>query len=372
MAVGVFVIQERPDLGGFQPRGGAARFEWDSDHRNAPFQPWPGGVTQRTARTDYTGADSPTEQVLGPNFKPFTLRGQWLDKYNPLTSRAPGESDASFAARARGYAIKEWKAFTAMVRRGNMLEFSFKSMTFFGIITDYDWEYRREYDIGYSFTVSVHRRPGADELDALPSPSLTRDANTLSKEIEQRITARMDILNAAKPSRFMAGDLSPTTEAEYQALKDASTEFNTVVSQRVLQVAADAFLSVRRAVAAGDIVIGRAQSLINTLGGVRSDVDLMYQTALGVLDVETWGRGLAAQGRLVVYDSYNARQQLDEQIEPNAIALYRPFKGESLYSISNRFYNTPHNWRLIKQRNRLGSSALTGTELLVIPEAPPQ
>lgn len=372
MAVGTFIVAERPDLGGFKPRGGEARFEWTAEGRSAPKQPWPGGVTQRTARVDYPGSDTPTEQVLGPNFKPFTLSGSWKDKYNPLATRAEGETDESFAARAGGFAIKTWKAFLAMVRRGNVVEVSFKSLTFFGIITDFDWDYRREYDIGYTFTVSVHRRPGADELAKPPSPTTTKDANTLSQSIKDRIETEMAAIDERKPTTQLALDTSPQTKEHLQQMLSDSQDFQTVVDQRVLKTDADSALSVRRAIASGDLIIGGAQTLLNYLGGLKSDTALMYQTAMGVLDFETWGRGLAAQARLVVFESYDARQQLDEQAEPDAIALYRPFKNESLYSISNRFYGTPHNNRLIKQRNRLTSSNLTGTELLIIPEAPPQ
>lgn len=354
MAVGTFIISERPDLGGFKPRGGAARFEWSADRRSAPLQPWSGGVKQRTARTDYPGGDFPTEQVLGPNFKPFSLSGKWLDKYN-------GER----------FALDTFEAFLALVRRGNMVQVSFKSMTFIGIITDFDWDYRREYDIGYTFTVSPHRQPGADELAKPPSATVTRDANTLAKEIEEKINLMLEVEDS-KPSTQLAGEISPLSTEQVQAMLDASREFNDVVSQRVLVTDADAVLSVRRAVASGDLVIGRAQTKINEASGLKSDTALMYQTAMGVLDFETWNRGLASQARLIVFDSFEARQQLDEQDEPNVIALYKPFRGESLYSVSNRFYGTPDNWRLIKRRNRLASSTLTGSELLAIPEAPAQ
>ena len=358
MAVGTFIIRERPDIGGVLPPGGQPfRFEWTADRRNTPIQPWSMGVTQRTARTDYPGADNPTEQVLGPNFKPFTLTGRWSDKFN-----------------FGGYAIQTWRNFLAMVRRGNLCEFSFQSLTFFGIITDFDWDYRREYDIGYSFTVSVHRRPGADPLskNIFQPLSITRDANSLAKSVQARILNDMAITESLKPSQQLVGDISATSTAQLQAMQEAADEFNAVVEERVLETDADATLSVRRAIAAADKVIGSAQTRINEVAGLRSDTALSFQSALGVLDFETWSRGLSSQARLSVFESFDARQQLDRQAQPDAIALYRPFKGESLYSISNRFYRTPHNWRLIKERNRLDSSILTGTELLIIPEAPPQ
>lgn len=355
MAVGVFKIKERPDLGGFRPRSGPVEFNWDSDHRNAPIQPWPGGVHQRTQRTDYAGTDNPSEQVLGPNFKPFTLRGSWKDKFN-----------------SPGYAIATWNAFLALVRRGNVVEVSFKSLTFFGIITDFDWEYRREYDIGYSFTVSAHKRPGADEIVTPPQPTILKDARTLSREIDERIKKDMAAMLERKPANQIAEDTSPLTEAQFQNMINASDEFQSIVSQRILPTDADADTGVRRAVASGDLLINRAKTQIDGLKNLNTGASLMYQTPLGVLGFEGWARGTSAQARLVVFDSYQARLQLEEQADPKAIAIYHPAAGENLYGISIRFYGTPENWRLIKKRNRLTSTTLAGTETLVIPEAPPQ
>ena len=367
MAVGKFIIQEKPALEGFIPRSGAVRFEWDSDHRSSPVQPWSGGVHQRTARVDYPGADSPTEQVLGPNFKPFTLSGRWQDKYNG--------GAVSFVVAdlgGQGFAIKTFNAFLAMVRRGNMVEISFKSLTFLGIITDFDWDYRREYDIGYSFTVSPHRRPGADELARPPSPRVTRDARTLSKKIEERVKTDMAAIAENKQPNQIAGDTSFQTKALRFAVEAASDQFKTIIGSRVLEIDSLSDLSVRRAIAAADLLVDRAKAQITKLSNLKTDASLMYQTPLGVLNFEVWARGTSGAARLTVFDSHDASRQLNEQADPDALALYQPFKNESLYSISNRFYNTPHNWRLIKQRNRLPSSNMTGTELLVIPEAPPQ
>lgn len=363
MSVATFIIQERPELGGFTPRAGAVRFEWDSDRRSSPIGGWPGGVTQRTSRTDYPGADSPTEQVLGPNYKPFTLNGRWKDKFN---GGRPAVGDPP------GFALKTFREFLAMVRRGNVVEISFQSLTFQGIITDFDWDYRREYDIGYTFTVSVHKTPGKDELTTEPSALTLLDASTLSARIEERIKTEMAAINDAKPETQLSLDASPITKALYEGMVEASDEFQTINSQRVLTTDPDSDLSVRRAVAAGDLVINRASAQLSVHGGLRADVSLMYPTPIGVLDFEVWNRGISATARLTVTDSFNARQQLDAQADPKAIALYKPFVNESLYSISNRFYGTPHEWRRIKQRNRLDSSNMTGTELLVIPEAPAQ
>lgn len=359
MSVGTFIIQEKPELGGLKPRGGAVRFEWDSDHRSSPIQPWSGGVKQRSKRTDYAGADAPTEQVLGPNFKPFTLSGRWQDKYNGGAPTAEGQL---------GFAMKTFNAFLAMVRRGNITEISYKSMSFIGLITDFDWDYRREYDISYSFTVSPHRRPGVDELAKPPSPEILLDANTLAKRIAVRVDA-MKALEADKPTAQLAGDTSPQATEKLAAVEEASKEFQGIVDQRVLKVDSDSNLSVRRAVASGDLLIGRAKDQIDSLRGIGS-ASLMYQTPLGVLNLEVWSRGVSASARLTVFDSFKAREQLDRQADPDAVALYRPFENESLYSISNQFYGTPNNWREIKQRNRLESSNMKGTELLVIPEVP--
>jgi hypothetical protein len=108
--------------------------------------------------------------------------------------------------------------------------------------------------------------------------------------------------------------------------------------------------------------------MLTQLNSASSTSKLAYESAMSTLEFETWARGLAAQSRLAWANADAFQRDLERRSEPKAKALYRPFKGESLYSISSRFYNTPHEWRRIMDKNGLTNLTLQGTELLIIPE----
>jgi len=327
-----------------------AEFYWDVNNRSIPKQPWGGGVQQRTSRMDYPGTENVTEQVLGSNFTNFDLKGDWQDKFN-----------------SAGYAIKTWKDFQAMVRRGNITRIEFKSMAFTGIITDFAWTYRREYDIGYSITFSPHRR-----VDDAPSRknlvAHDKSPSELSDKIKLAIQNDMKSINDRAPSAQLAGSLGSDLLKDLENLTDSSNAFDIVNTQRILAIGADKGLSLRKAIAITDLVVARAARLSERVKAVRADTSLLYQTPLSVLHMESWARGLNASALRIAVDGYDAKKQLRRRADPRAKALYRPFAGESLYSISNRFYNTPQRWREIKTRNNLTYTQMTGLELLIIPE----
>src|ERR1700760_3127605 len=107
-----------------------------------PVQPFPLGGKQRTVRTNYPGAQQPSEQVLGPDLKPSKFSGKLDDRYNFL-----------------GYAVQEMRRLEAMFKRGNPVRIQYMSIVREGLIVDWDFGYLREWQITYAFEMSVHNDP---------------------------------------------------------------------------------------------------------------------------------------------------------------------------------------------------------------------
>ena len=374
MAEGSFVIQELKFRAGFgflaDPDG--ERFEWTSDRdprdataaalgdpskgggaRAAPLRPWSFGGQQRSSRSDYPGARTPTEQVLGPNQKPQTLRGTWDDRYN-----------------FQGYAVKEKRRFEKMCQRGNIVLIQYQQEAFHVLIKDWDIDYRRSWDIGYSFTTSTHDRVEDFNINDR-SPSTAKSAQQALDEAQLLVAQALATQDAAPRAAMQkkGTDGIPTTDRVDSALNSISRGLNAV---------SDTFDGISKAVSkpvdqfkrmATQLRNIQAESLdvINDMTDIRSDVELGYQTALKVLDLEVWSRSMRFNLRVLMGQANEASADLDERADPEALALYRPMKGESLYAISRRFYGTPHAWRLISDRNSLRVFELDGDELLIIP-----
>lgn len=360
MANGVFTIQEIPTDG-----SAGERFEWTADRRPVngakggaracPIQPFPLGGKLRTVRTDYPGSRKPSEQVLGSSKKPFKLSGTWDDRYNRFGDFVGG-----------GFAIAEMRRFEAMCERGNPCRFQYLSIVRDGLIIDWDFPYKREWQIPYSFEVSVHDDPSSPkDLDRSPS-SLDSPSASFDK-VDAAVQAMLEAHNTI-PAPLLAGTLATDVESNLTTTTTARESLGATLDNRELtppENPMDAFTRLAtqfRAVRAG------AFDALVTLATVRADVNLAVATAMGVLDFEDWSRSLRFMARIAMGQAHNGNLASTQRAQPDAKRLYRPNAGESLYQISRKFYGTPHAWRLIYERNSLSSFQLTGSETLIIPE----
>lgn len=355
MSAGKFIVEELRTGGAKVPEGGV-RFEWDSDHRSSPIQPWTQAGEQRNVRTDYPGASEPTFQILGPRHAQTTLRGRWDDRYN-----------------YSGFAQAQRVAFESLARRGNLVRISFVGegeggISLEGLIVSWTFDYRRLWDIGYEFTLDPTARPEEDVTPLRAVPPALSAMNLIDRVIA--IDDAMRSVNDRAPTANMAGSVHVDAVSSLDEISNSIGELSASISQRTVLPDVEHRQSLFKLATQFRTLGSQAYAMSQTLVEIRSDYDLISQTALGVLDLEAWSRGLGFNLRLLVGETHDSANDLDERSDPAAIALYRPFKGESLYSVSERFYGTPHAWHDVADRNSLTSFTMTGDELLVIPERP--
>lgn len=333
----------------------AARFEWtaageapgpNGGARAIPKGTWKMPGKQHSVRTDYPGAIVPSEQVLGPRHEPFTLTGRWDDRYN-----------------FEGYAVQEKRRFEDLCRRGKAVRITFEDEVFEGLITDWAFDRRRSWDITYSFTFSNHGRPG--QAKALPVATPVASAPLAADRV--LIIAQATIAQHAEaPASAMAGSSKSSVDT---VLEGMSTKLNALGEQ--IDAAGPSVLrpitTFKRIAAELRSIGGDAFEILDKLVAIRSDTELAVRTAMSVLDFEVWRRATCFQTRLLLGQANQGAFEMDQRAEADPIQVYRPFKGESLYAVSRRFYGTPHSWRLIANRNGLQSISLDGTEVLMIP-----
>lgn len=357
---GAFTIQEIPTDG-----SPGERFVWTAGRspapgqmtgaRACPIQPWPLGGKLRTVRTDYPGSRQPSEQVLGPMQKPFKLSGQWDDRYNRRGDFVNG-----------GYAVAEMRRFEAMCERGNPCRFSYLSITRDGLIIDWDIPYKREWQIGYSFEVSVHDNPTSPKaLDRSPT---TTDSPAAS--FDKTDTAVQTVLEAhdTAPSSVMSGTTITDVETQLSAMTSARMALGQTLDNNTLDPPDQPIDAFTRLATQFRAVRGAAFAVLDEMATVRADLNLSTMTAMSVLNFESWSRELRYTSRIAMNEAQNGDDSATQRAAPDAIRLYRPLAGESLYTIARKFYGTPFAWRLIYGRNNLHSFTLAGTETLIIPE----
>ena len=368
MGGNLFVIEELDVLGGATPPNGYQRFEWSAAKRSMPLRPWRFGLDQRTVRTDYAGSGDPSEQILGPSFTEFSLSGRWDDRYNPRGEIPDGASGAEAYAAVGGYAVAEWKRFEALVARGNPVRITFEDITVQGVIKNATFDYHYRAKIGYSFTVSPHHRAPGGFFSSKRSPRSTLNATQLRDEVAVPMDEAAVIWSLA-PQAAMAGTIYLEAEAVVDQWADLLGQIDAGIEQRTLTPELEPYSSLLRLAALFYTVATSAQSMIELLKGEDSTTAVGYLDVGAVTAFDEWSRGLMFFARQLIVAGRRAAADISQRAEPNAIGLYRPQFGEHLYSISNRFYGTAHNWRIIAERNHLLTTVLDGTELLIIPEA---
>lgn len=356
-AVGAFTIKELDRQDG---RPGES-FEWVAAReapdpalggaRAIPIQPWIRGGQQRSVRTDYPGARTPSEQVLGPRHKNHQFTGRWDDRYN-----------------FPGYAREEEARFEAMAFRGNLVEIAFQEATYVCLIKDWDVQYHRDWYARYVFQVSVHDRTQAFNL-ADRSPTTTKSASEAADELTAVVSSLQEAL-VGVPEQGMSGDTSDIVKASMATMAVNQDSLLDTLDQREL-AASDSSRAVSpfgRLATQFRAVRDDGLQIQDDLLLARSDLNLGVNTAKNVLDFEDFARSMRFNARVLMGQSSAAASDMDERDKPDALRVYRPYAGESLYNISRTFYGTPFSWRLIADRNALDDFELTGDELLVIPE----
>ncbi len=369
----VFTITELDRIGG-DPLGDGTQFAWVAEKRlplqlnidplsvtigvrqnsfagafAVPRRPWVMSGTQRTQRTDYPGARSPSEQILGPTHQPFSLDGRWDDRYN-----------------FPGFALQTRREFEKLARRGNAVRIQFINESFDCVITDWTFEYHREWDIRYEFSVSVHDR--TDEADtATRSPDTTRNARQVFDDMTQVVEA-IQGADTFVPDSFLATDIAQTIGDGIINLSQGLDSLEATLDSREATVTVQPVDPFRRLATQLRSMQTISAQMNTDLISVRADVDLGPKTAITVLNFEVWSRSIRFNNRVLIAQTLRASDEMDERASPNAIGFYRPFEGESLYNVARIFYGAPFGWRQIADRNNIPGIQLTGDELLIIPE----
>jgi hypothetical protein len=358
VAEGVFIITElRRALNGAGTDG--ERFEWTSDQsalpgvrggaRACPLRPWTLGGQLRKVRTDYPGAKTPSTQVLGPVQKPQTLMGKWDDRYN-----------------FPGYAEQEMRRFETMCRRGNRVRIQFQGQAFEGLIDDWDFPYRRAWDIGYQFTFDVHDRTEHHDISDRSPPTVPSPVQTFD-EVDLAVQTALDAHDEA-PLATMGYTVGFDVEANLVQLADARLALSLTLDNQELAPTERVVDAFTRLATQFRQVQAAAMTTVADLFEARADVDLTVQTPIGVLDFEVWSRSIRFSCRAAMHASSRGDLAAAERADPHARRVHQAQAGESLYAISQLYYGTPWAWHLIADRNRLTHFVLTGDELLIIPE----
>lgn len=353
----VFSVVELRRVGAnFEPTG--VEFKWSNENFAAPRGPWQFGVQLRTVRRDLPGAEEPVEQVLGWHYTPFQIQGVWDDRH-----------------AGANYAQVTWRDFETLVKRGNLVRVQFEQVAITGLITNAVFSYKRKDQIGYAFTVSPHQRFQGEtvRLEVNPQRRVVVDPKTsvqrarAALEAVQLEHARVRSENLSRVQQLLSTDIFGEAGEIIDDINGFVTFAETTVESEILQVE-NAATALNRGAQTMASVKTSAVSLLARLQTAASTSELAIDTVIETLQFEAWLRGLVATSRALIVQAHQSETDFALRAQPKPKRLHRVRQGESLYTISTRYYGTPHHWRQILSLNQLPSLVLEGGELLVIPE----
>jgi nucleoid-associated protein YgaU len=303
------------------------------------------GGKQVLVRTKNPGAVWPSFQVLGPDREPIVLHGVWDDRYN-----------------GRGFAVDTMRRFEEMCRRGNKVKVSVNTEGFIGLISDWKFTYRRAWDIGYTFTLSVHSRE--DEANPSPQPPPVQDPIKIAAGLNRQGDA-IAATNYRRPEKSMYGSFMSAVRTGLGTVSDGLGSLSQMLDTKsgFLKPLSD-FKAIATQLRG---IEGSCSTVINQLVTAKATVQMTARTAHDVVDFEAWSKSMGSQLRLLRHSCHRGAVACDQRDLPPIQGVYRPRKGQSLYSVSQAVYGTPFAWQTIYRANHLTSTTLDGTVVLIIP-----
>lgn len=343
---------------GQSSRGAPAVFEFTAQERSLPEGdiPWP--IALRTKRTDYPGNDgAPTVQILGWNYEPIELEGEWDDRF-----MGAGQSEDTV------------RRFESMLKRGRKVELQHGRDAMVCLVVEFvprklhkarwHWSIKLE---PFDRTTGREVRPLAEGRqdavlvrpdDAWNDIALAYDAAYDYHANAPQIALTLDAHARVGASLGRLGS-SVTVMADAIELRAGSTASASAGSSPV-----DAL---RRVASAAEACAAEASAVMAEFSEMEEPSEVAWDDPVAELEFETWRCGTAFNARLALTRSLEASDQLKARVDPSIIAVHRAAHGENLQALAWRYYGDPTMWDVIASRNRLGYLTLQGGELLIIP-----
>lgn len=325
-------------------------FRWSSFTHSSMQNPLELSLKVTTVRRMPAGADQPVEQVMSAQWEPFTVEGEWSDRW----------AGAGFARAMR-------RDFPRAVGQTMLARLQIDQESLVGLITSVKTTYITADRSHYSFTFSPHVNETVGSFQQSANSPPVQPFNQRIDNAIADLTVLLDTTAAADviPVKNTGiEDIKPQLQTVASAVESASAALLAGVTD-VSSLPTNPLLR-----AAGEFRKLRATALevMLTMSDRRSDITVAYDDAISILRFDEWRSAMLQSATLTAGASRDAELDLRAKASKNPRAVHFARAGESLERISLRYYGTADNWRAIFDANQLASLQLAGGEVLLIPE----
>lgn len=338
-----------------------AFFVWDSQTHTMTQDSLDIELQVNTQRDVPPGAEEPVEHVMSTEWVDVPFHGEWKEQW-----------------AGRGFIQSTYDEFARMVLRTPLVRITVGSHTLVGLIKNFKVRYRTEFELGWQFTLSVHRNESVGTARKQQIVPLT------ALDFSQRVTSAQDsaalvrdTLVAAKSTQFSTEALDDAQDglADLDAsLANAQFAVNAVAfedsaaSPNFLQMIDQAQHKLLAVAASFARVRQQAQdNLLQVSSIVTSDV-MAYNDVIGTLRVEEWTRTQYVECVRLMGSAKSAEIDARARASRRPRGIHRVKRGDTLDRVSMKWYGSPDSGRLIIDANNLDSVLLPVGQDLIIPD----
>lgn len=324
-----------------------------------PFQPFEYGGKQRFVKNYYPGNSEPTFHILGPEEDDLTIRGRLKDKI-----RGYNNSDTSqpYNRKLRGVSLEMQQLIEAMRIRGNIVRIKMGEFLRYGVISEAQFKLKTIVDIDYSITFSIS---GFNQ--PLDCNQVDQD-DTIPFDINKKLIAQAALLlekDSQRPANIpqsFADIIDSVTSDVYGAISNFTSFIDDTIS-----TAEDISASINKITALGQFASAQVSASRTRIG----KINIVNFGGVNITDkytIHAWNEEYIGTMNDLASVLAALRARFAGLVASTPLARHRVREGDTLQSISNKFYNTPENWEAIYDHNGLTSTDLETSTILEIPK----
>lgn len=331
------------------------------------------GGTQRLETTWYPGNPVGTRQVLGPQEKPTSARGNWSDRFvKSFTPTGQGVTPEA-VAELDGQQLDDAMAIALLCddirKKGQVVEVTWDAIIRVGHLDDFTFTPLRREDIDWEMHFDWISQ-GDPEVPAVTSQQVdVSDVSGTWQNIGQQVA--QDLENSPFPQvQAFADRLGALASALNSNIAQVGFAVQSAVDQ-----ATSPINSVRRLIGVMVSIQDSAGAVADLLTSTPSQTQFALLDAVGALPfanvcaAELWKRTLYGSTRTAQRTAAQQAQDLARQVDPDLIAAVVASEGQDLRDISTEFYGTPDQWKALEAFNGFPSSALHAGDIVFVPQS---
>lgn len=351
---------------------GSERMDLRLRGRALPYQPYTLEGNMRAEFTWYPGNAVATVQMLGAEEKTTSVNGMWKDRFIKNITDDNKSVIPTAVALFNDKQVADTAALCAVIERirlaGQLVRVEWDTLVREGVLLRFRQSWKRIEDVEWEMEFQWVSRGEKQAPVTLPT---TTSSDSFSKELRSLVDLLTTALNP--PAFAVVADFTDQLNSHISEIEGAVAQVEGAVQNSVDQISSPAETA-ERALAATQTISGQASAIVTLVESFPPlfVISTATRQALGfedALSADSYTRGIKAQARALQLTASEQANTLRAQTRQEQLVASFVARGPmDLRDVSQRFYETPDQWRTLLQYNNLASSKIAAGTLILVPK----